>query len=240
MSTSQMAEPRCRLGARWEPSANAFSGSSCAAHCYNGIIRVTPTREMAGQGMSIPGEATRLLEALDGADRSAADRLFTLVYDELHACAADHFRRQPGDHTLQPTALVHEAFLKLVDQTHAGWKSRAHFLAVAARAMRQTLIDHARRRAAVKRGGDLCRVTLDEAVTPIADFDPELLDLDECLRRLAALDSRQSQIVELRFFGGMTVEEVAHVLDLSKTTVEEEWRMARAWLCRELSRGTTL
>lgn len=188
--------------------------------------------------MSAPGEATQLLQALDANDRSGADRLFAIVYDELHACAEDHFRRQPEGHTLQPTALVHEAFLKLVDQTHAGWTSRAHFLAVAARAMRQTLIDHSRRRAALKRGGDLCRVTLDEAVTPIVEFDPELLDLEECLQRLAALDPRQSHIVELRFFGGMTVEEVAHVLGLSKATIESDWRMARAWLRRELVERT--
>jgi RNA polymerase sigma factor (TIGR02999 family) len=139
---------------------------------------------------------------------------------------------------LQPTALVNEAFLKLVDQTRVEWQSRAHFLAVAARAMRQILIDHARGRATAKRGGDLCRVTMDEAITPITDHDPELLDLDEALQRLAAIDERQSRIVELRFFGGMSVEEVAHVLNVSKTTVEADWRMARAWIRRELTSGT--
>ena len=188
-------------------------------------------------GMSVPGEATRLLHALDARDPSAASRLFAIVHDELHALAANHFVNQPPDHTLQPTALVNEAFLKLVDQTRIEWQSRAHFLAVAARAMRQILIDHARRRAAAKRGGDLCRVTMDQAVTPITDSDPELLDLDDALRRLAAIDDRQGGIVELRFFGGMTVKEVAHVLDVSKTTVETEWRMARAWLRRELTSG---
>jgi len=187
--------------------------------------------------MNAPGEATRLLQALDGNDRSAADRLFAIVYDELHACAERNFRRQPHGHTLQPTALVHEAFMKLVGQTHIGWNSRAHFLAVAARAMRQTLIDHARRRATAKRGGDLCCLTLAADITPIADHDPELLDLDECLQRLAALDPRQGSVVELRFFGGMTIEEVAHVLGVSTTTVEADWRMARAWLRRELTRG---
>jgi RNA polymerase sigma factor (TIGR02999 family) len=184
-------------------------------------------------------ETTQLLHALGGDDSSAADRLFQVVYDELHALAAQFFVRQRPDHTLQPTALVNEAFLRLVDQTRVEWKSRAHFLAVAARAMRQILIDHARGRATVKRGGDLCRVTMDQAVTPITDTDPELLDLDHALQRLAAMDDRQSKIVELRFFGGMTVDEVAHVLDVSKTTVETEWRMARAWLRRELTRGDT-
>ena len=187
--------------------------------------------------MSTPDETTQLLHALDARDPSATDRLFAIVYDELRGLAANHFVNQPLDHTLQPTALVNEAFLKLVDQTRIEWQSRAHFLAVAARAMRQILIDHARRRAAAKRGGDLCRVTMAEGVTPIADSDPEMLDLDESLRRLAAMDERQSRIVELRFFGGMTMEEVSHVLDASKTTVETEWRMARAWLRRELTSG---
>jgi RNA polymerase sigma-70 factor (ECF subfamily) len=189
--------------------------------------------------MSVPGEATQLLHALDTRDPSAASRLFAVVHDELHGLAANYFLNQPPDHTLQPTALVNEAFLKLVDQTSIEWKNRAHFLAVAARAMRQILIDHARGRAAAKRGGELCRVTMDQAVTPITDTDPELLDLDDALHRLAAMDERQSKVVELRFFGGMTVEEVAHVLGVSKTTVEAEWRMARAWLRRELSRGET-
>ena len=186
--------------------------------------------------MGSSDETTRLLYALDADDPSAAERLFALVYDELRALAGDYFRHQRIDHTLQPTALVNEAFVKLVDQTRIDWQNRAHFLAVAARAMRQILIDHARARKAAKRGGDLCRVTMDEAITPISEADPELLDLDDALQRLANMDNRQSKIVELRFFGGMTVEEVAHVLGLSKTTVETEWRMSRAWLRRELTR----
>jgi len=187
--------------------------------------------------MDHPGETTRLLHALRRDDPAAVERLYAIVYDELHGVAERYFRDQPGDHTLQPTALVNEAFLRLADQTRMEWQSRAHFLAVAARAMRQILIDHARRRGAAKRGGDLCRVTVDQAVTPIADSDPELLDLDEALQRLAAIDERQSRVVELRFFGGLTVEEVAHVIDVSKTTAETEWRMARAWLRRELTKG---
>ena len=154
--------------------------------------------------MATPEHTTQLLHALDGRDPSIAQRLFAIVYDELRALAGSYFQHQRPDHTLQPTALVNEAFIKLVDQTRIEWQSRAHFLAIAARAMRQILIDHARARATAKRGGDLCRVTVDEAVTPIADHDPELLDLEDALQRLAAMDERQSKVVELRFFGGMT------------------------------------
>jgi RNA polymerase sigma-70 factor, ECF subfamily len=188
--------------------------------------------------MNRSGEATQLLHALGSQDPAAAERLFALVYDELRAVAHNYFRHQRLDHTLQPTALVNEAFLKLIDQSDVEWQSRAHFLAVAAKAMRQILIDHARGRGALKRGGDLCRVTMAEGQTPITETDPELLDLEDALQRLAAIDARQSQVVELRFFGGLTVEEVAHVLNISKTTVEAEWRMARAWIRRELSNGT--
>ncbi len=185
-----------------------------------------------------PEETTQLLHALGAHDPTAAPRLFAAVYAELRAVAASYFRRQPADHTLQPTALVHEAFIRLVDQTQVEWHSRAHFLAIAAQAMRQILADHARRRASDKRGGALCRVTLAEAVTPIADAPPELLDLEAALHKLAALDPRQSKIVELRYFGGLSVEEVAHVLGVSKSTVESEWRMARAWIRGELTGET--
>ncbi len=187
--------------------------------------------------MSTSRETTYLLRAMGTHDPRAAEKLLVVVYDELRSLAESHFRHQPLNHTLQPTALVHEAFLKLVGQTGMEWESRAHFLAVAARAMRQILTDHARGKEAVKRGGDLCRVTLDEAVTPMGPTDPLMLDLEASLQELSALDERQSKVVELRFFGGMTVEEVAHVLELSKTTVESEWRMARAWLRSRLSSG---
>lgn len=188
--------------------------------------------------MSEPGEATQLLHAMDANDRSAAKRLFEIVYDELRGLAGEVFRSQRLDHTLQPTALVNEAFLKLADQSRIEWRNRAHFLAVAARAMRQILIDHARGRGRAKRGGDLCRVTVAEYDTPIASAEPEVLDLDEALKKLANMDERQSKMVELRFFGGMTTDEIAHVLGVSKSTVEADWRMARAWLHRELSNGT--
>ncbi len=184
-------------------------------------------------------EATRLLHALDANDPATADRLFAIVYDELHVLAENCFRDQPVNHTLQPTALINEAFLKLIGSARVEWRNRAHFLAIAARAMRQVLIDHARGKRRLKRGGEMCRVTAHEAVTPIADADPELLDLDDALKKLAGMDPRQSRVVELRFFGGMTMEEIAHVLGVSKTTVESEWRMARAWLRRELTAGNS-
>lgn len=185
--------------------------------------------------MSERERTTRLLDELRPDDPASVEQLFSIVYDELRAIAGGCFREQRPDHTLQPTALVNEVFLRLVDRTRIEWKSRAHFLAVSARAMRQILIDHARGRARVKRGGNLYRVTMAEGITPITDVDPELIGLDEALQKLAGLHERQSRIVEMRFFGGMTVKEVAHVLGQSVTTVETDWRMARAWLRRELS-----
>jgi RNA polymerase sigma-70 factor, ECF subfamily len=186
--------------------------------------------------MDTSGETTRLLNAFDAGDATAMQRLFTLIYDELHTLAQACFRRQPRRHTLQSTALVNEAFLRLVGATRADWTGRAHFLAVAARAMRQILIDHARAQHRAKRGGGWREITIEEAATPITETPPNLLELDDALQQLAALDARQSRIVELRFFGGLTVEQVAQVLQLSRSTVESEWRMARAWLRRELER----
>ncbi len=180
-------------------------------------------------------ETTRILADLESGDRSAAAKLLPLVYDQLHAVADSFFRRQPRNHTLQPTALVHEAYLRLVDQSDEKWKSRAHFFAVAAKAMRQILINHAERRGAAKRGGDRHKLTLNEELTPAPRHDIDLLVLDEALSRLSNLSERMGRVVELRFFGGLTVAEVAHVLDVSKRTVEGDWETARAWLSRELS-----
>lgn len=182
------------------------------------------------------GETTKLLQHIRDED-GARQRVFEIVYGELRQLAGGMFRAQHASHTLQPTALVNEAFLRLVDQTAITWESRAHFFAVAARAMRQILVDHARRRHRLKRGGDGVRLTLHEAAAPLDDSPPELLDLDDALTKLEQLDPRQSQVVDLRFFGGLTVAEVALVMELSKTTVETEWRMASAWLKRELTRG---
>ncbi len=183
------------------------------------------------------GQITELLQQLDRDDGSAAERLLPLVYDELRALAAGYFARQPAGHTLQPTALVHEAYLKLASRQDARWTGRAHFMAVAARAMRQILINHARDKGAAKRGGNNWRrITLDEAVTPPdgAQREIDLLALDEALGKLARLSERQCQIIELRFFGGLTIEETARVLGMGTTTVEDDWHHARAWLRREL------
>lgn len=185
--------------------------------------------------METTDNTTILLQAMQDGDDSAAAALFPLVYDQLRVLAGRCFSGQPRDHTLQPTALVNEAFVKLVRGAQSQWRSRAHFLAVAAGAMRQILIDHARAKQRHKRGGGAAQFTLAEDDAPVESSADELLDLDDALGRLSRLDARQSRIIELRYFGGMTVYEVAHVLGLSKTTVESEWRMARAWLRRELA-----
>jgi RNA polymerase sigma factor (TIGR02999 family) len=179
---------------------------------------------------------TQILEQLARGDRSAADRLLPHVYDELRALAASFFARQPRHHTLQPTALVHEAYLKMVGSARPDWNDKRHFFDVAALAMRQLLTDHARRRGSQKRGGGLARVTLTDSDAPAGGmFDLDLEALDEALTRLAALDPRQGRIVELRYLAGLTVEETADVLGVSPRTVRLEWQVARAWLRRERS-----
>jgi RNA polymerase sigma-70 factor, ECF subfamily len=184
---------------------------------------------------SSPGDVTRLLRAWSAGDKEALAGLLPLVYAELRQRARTFMRRERAGHTLQPTALVHEAYMKLVDQKNISWKDRAHFFGVAARAMREVLVDHARRHAAEKRGAAQTRVTLTDAsaVTPPRDFD--LLALDLALERLAALDERQARLVEMRVFTGLTIEESAEVLGVSHATVSREWRHAEAWLHREMS-----
>ena len=184
------------------------------------------------------GQVTQILIDVSGGDRQAAARLLPLVYDELRALAGSFFARQTPGHTLQPTALVHEAYLKLAD-SDLQWESRAHFFAVAARAMRQILMNHARNKAAAKRGGGWDRITLDEAITPLgsATREIDLLALDEALDRLATLSERQARVIELRFFGGLTIAEAAHVLGAGTTTIEDDWLLAKAWLARELKKG---
>jgi RNA polymerase sigma-70 factor (ECF subfamily) len=186
--------------------------------------------------------ATVVLRRLVEGDSNAAEELLPLVYEHLRALAGNYFRGQPGDHTLQPTALVHEAYLKLINQTGAAWNDRAHFLAVAATAMRQVLKDSARRRNAVKRGGgeaggDRERVNLTDVQTPSGESIVDAVALDTALSRLAELNPRQARIVELRFFGGLTNEEVGRVLELSTRMIEKEWRRTRAWLSVELGGG---
>jgi RNA polymerase sigma factor (TIGR02999 family) len=174
---------------------------------------------------------------LRAGQRGATDRLMELVYDQLRAMAGRFFRKQPPGHTLQPTALVHETFARLLDQSTFDFKDRAHFLAVCAVAMRSILADHARRKRAAKRGGDWKRVDLSNVVTPSVQDRIDVLSLDEALAKLTRLSERQARIVEYRFFSGMTIPEVAEVLDLSTTTVEDDWRMARAWLAAQLAEG---
>ena len=180
-------------------------------------------------------EVTLLLARAGQGDPDATSRLLEIVYAELRGLAGAYARGQRSDHTLQPTALVNEAFLKLVHGDEPAWNDRAHFIAVAATAMRQVLTDHARARQARKRGGGWEKVSLSELRLPESGDEIDLVALDEALERLRAFDERKHKIVELRFFGGLTVEEAARVLDLSTTTVESEWRAARAWLAVRLS-----
>ena len=181
-------------------------------------------------------DVTQILLAVQDGDRDAPARLMPVVYDELRRLADHYLRQERPDHTLQGTALVHEAYLKLIDQTQVDWRNRAHFFGVAAQLMRQILVDHARRHRSAKRGGAQQKLTLDEAVDYSQSRDVDLLALDDALTALAQRDERQSRIVELRFFGGLTIEETAVALDISPATVKVDWSMAKAWLRREISR----
>jgi RNA polymerase sigma factor (TIGR02999 family) len=179
---------------------------------------------------------TALLQAWGRGDASALDALLSAVYGELHRQAEHYMRGQPAGHTLQTTALVHEAYLKLVNQTNVEWRSRAHFFGVAAKAMRSILIDHARSRHAAKRGAGAERLTLGTGQA-VPDRMPsvDVLELDEALGRLAELDPEKARLVELRYFGGLSIEEAADVMEMSPATLKRRWNTARAWLRRELS-----
>lgn len=173
---------------------------------------------------------------LSGGDSGdAADRLYDAVYGELRKTAVALMRKERVNHTLQATALVHEAYIRLVDQSRVQWQNRAHFYGIAARAMRQILIDHARKHGARKRGGDLRRITLDENIGESYRSPLDVIDLHEALDRLAVKDERVARVVELRIFGGMPSREVAHMLGVSKRTVDSDWKFATIWLARELS-----
>jgi RNA polymerase sigma factor (TIGR02999 family) len=186
----------------------------------------------------VRGGITHLLDAWSRGERQALDALLPLVYEELHRIAERYFRRESRSHTLQPTALVNEAYVRLVDQRRVSWQNRAHFFGVAASLMRRILVDHARSRQALKRGGGQAAVTLQPASGwEEATADVELLDLDAALDSLAAFDPRQARVTELRFFCDLDVDETAEVLGISTATVKREWRVARAWLQRELRRG---
>ena len=185
---------------------------------------------------SSTGAITLLLEQATKGDQEAMSRLVPLVYDELHRMAASFLRRERPDHTLQPTALVHEAYLKLIQQHEANWQNRAQFFGVAAQLMRRILIDHARRHLRAKRGVGQ-KVSLEEVMVFSSQRSRDLLALDEALQRLESLDARQSRVVELRFFGGLTIEETAQVLGIAPKTVERDWIVAKAWLSMQLKEG---
>ena len=186
--------------------------------------------------MAMPSHkgVTDLLIDWSRGDEEAFKTLMPLVYDELHRLAGRSLSHERQGHTLQPTALVHEAYLKLVDQTNTSWQNRAQFFAAAAQVMRHILVDYARSRKAFKRGGDYCRLSLDESVISFEEKDPDLLTLNEALNSLAAIDPQQSRVVELRVFGGFTVEETAEALGISPRTVKREWSMAKAWLHKQM------
>lgn len=184
--------------------------------------------------MSETQEVTLLLSALSRGERDAAGKLIPVVYDELRRLAAAYMRRERVDHTLQATALVHEAYLKLVEQRSVNWQSRAHFFGVAAQLMRRILIDHARSHLRQKRGGEQKKISLDEAFVFSPQQSADLVAVDESLERLAKLDARQARVVELRFFGGLSVDEAAEVLGVSPKTVKRDWSVAKAWLYADL------
>ena len=209
--TGSKLVPKERIGSRGEIS----------------VLMATPSHK----------DVTDLLIDWSKGDQEALNKLMPLVYDELHRLASRYLRHERPGHTLQTTALVHEAYLKLVDERNANWQNRVHFFAAAAQVMRHVLVDYARSRRASKRGGDYCRLSLDEARISSEERDADLLALNEALNNLAAIDPQQSRVVELRVFGGLTVEETAEALGISPRTVKREWTYARATLFRELSCG---
>lgn len=188
---------------------------------------------------SSASDVTLLLKRLSDGDQDALAQLVPLIYDELHRLAGFHVRRERLDHTLQTTALVHEAYLRLVDQKEVQWKNRGHFFAVAAQAMRRVLVDYARRHQALKRSSSLLKMSLDEAIAVSNENMHHVLVIDELLDRLSSLDPQESRIVELRFFGGLTVEETAEVMGISPASVKREWSVAKAWLLREIAKLPT-
>jgi RNA polymerase sigma-70 factor (ECF subfamily) len=179
---------------------------------------------------------TKLLIELSNGDRAAVDLLLPVIYDELRKLAANYLRRERPDHTLQPTALVHEAYIRLVDQTRVNWQNRAHFFGVAAQIMRRLLVDHARKHNAEKRGQDFQKLSLDENIDRAVERSAELIALDDALRTLASFDEQKARMVELRYFGGLSIEETADVLGVTPTTIKRHWRFAKAWLHGEMQR----
>ncbi len=189
--------------------------------------------------MSSPPDATELLTDLCGGTERAADQLMPIVYEELHAVAEGYLRRERKSHTLQPTALVHEAYMRLVDQNRVDWQGKTHFRAIAAFAMHRVLVDHARARNREKRGGKWRRVTLYDAFLLAGKGELDPLALHDALEKMRDIDERQCKVVELRLFGGLSSAETARMLEVSPRTVERDWRMGQAWLRREMSKGDT-
>ena len=194
------------------------------SHCNEGFMNPSP------------GTISRLLVDWRDGDKTALDRLVPLVYRELRRLAGYYMRRQRADHTLQTSALINEAYLRLADHKNMRWESRGHFYAVAAQAMRRILVDHARSRGYAKRGGGALKVSFDEAVIGAEERGAELIALDDALQDLAAIDPRKCQIVELRYFGGLSVDETAEVIGVSSVTVMREWRSAKGWLLKAITK----
>lgn len=184
-----------------------------------------------------PNEVTQLLADLSGGDEAAFDKLAPLVYDELHRLARAYMSRENAGHTLQTTALVNEAYLRLVDQTRVQWQNRAHFFGIAAQMMRRILVDHARKRRSQRAGGEFLKVTLADAGDVSRERGEDVVALDDALKGLAKLDPQQSRVVELRYFGGLTIEETAEAMQLSQDMVKREWSTAKAWLYREIGKS---
>jgi RNA polymerase sigma-70 factor, ECF subfamily len=194
-----------------------------------------PSNTAAGRTSGI----TRLLNAWQHGDVAARDRLFVLVYDELRRRAAGQLRRERREHTLRPTALVHETYMRMVGQAQARWEGRGQFFCIASEVMRRVLVDHARARGASKRGGSAVRVALEDDVASTPAREVDFIALDTALDELAALDPRQSRVVEMKYFGGLGTAEIAEVLGLSRATVDRDWRFARTWLYRRLARDAS-
>jgi len=185
-----------------------------------------------------PQSVTQLLKAWGNGEQQALDQLMSVVYAELHRLAHRYMRRERSGHTLQPTALVHEAYERLIDLKNVSWQNRAHFFGVSAQLMRRILVDYARSRRYTKREGQWRQVPLNEAVALFRDRQTDIVALDDALRALANIDPRKSRVVEMRFFGGLSVKEVAEVLNISTESVLRDWRLAKVWLLRELSQGS--
>jgi RNA polymerase sigma factor (TIGR02999 family) len=209
-----------------------WNSPACYSFCYwHFLVEGQPMEKRSPAS----GEVTQLLRAWSGGDKEALDRLAPLVYGELHRIAQRLMAGERPNHTLQATALVNEAYLRLVDARQVNWQDRAHFFALSARAMRQILVDHARSRGSAKRGGGEVSIELKEGLAAGSSPEANLLELDDALKRLATLDPRKSQVVELRFFGGLSLEETAEALKISAKTVRRDWDLARGWIYRELS-----